>query len=137
MRINATDKDVVSNELIDGLEITAYRGFHRAAILRYLIALNTAKNKSTKTRAQHHLADAGSIRQRAQEIVTAREAQYRYPTDRIARKRWDHTAYHFGYLYPASQLHFWNREEQQAKRNRYSAFFMNIWNVGRIVGLIK
>jgi hypothetical protein len=48
MRMNASDKDVVGTELIDGLEITAYRGFHRAAILRYLIALNTAKTKAQK-----------------------------------------------------------------------------------------
>lgn len=137
MRMLSEEKDSVSNELIDGLEITAYRAFHRTTILRYLIALNSAKTKTQRKAAQHFLADAVTIRHRAQAIVTAREAHYRYSTNHIARKRWDHTAYHFGYLYPASQLHFWNREEQQAKRNRYSAFFMNIWNVGRIVGLIK
>jgi hypothetical protein len=73
----------------------------------------------------------------AQSIVSNREKFYRYPVDLIARKRWDHTAYHFGYLYPVSNLHFWNREEQQAIRNKYKYSFMNIWSVARIIGLIK
>ena len=66
-----------------------------------------------------------------------REANYRYPVELIARKRWDHTSYHTGYLYTVSNLYFWQREEQEAKRNKYSPFFMGIWNMFRIAGLIN
>jgi hypothetical protein len=124
-------------EIIDGCRVTALRAAHRAAILRYVIAYRKAKLGHKKNEELNHLVIAKNIREDAQKTVLYREQFYRYPAELIARKRWEHTAYHFGYLFPVSELHFWNREEQQAKRNQYRPLFMNIWNIGRIVGLIK
>lgn len=137
MTATASNSSTYVQEIIDGLRITALRAAHRAAILRYLIAHRTAKLLHKKNEELNHLAIAKNIRENAQVTVTNREQHYRYSSDLIATKRWEHTAYHFGYLFPASQLHFWNREEQQAKRNQYRPLFMNIWNIGRIIGLIK
>ena len=134
---NSTAFSPLNHEIADGLEITALRALHRANILRYLIAIRNAKLQHSKFKDPAYLNQAAAIRQQAQQIVLRREAQYRYPLPLIARKRWDHTAYHFGYLYPVSNLHFWYREEQQAKKNRYSPWFMNIWSVARIIGLVK
>jgi hypothetical protein len=32
-------------------------------------------------------------------------------------------------------LHFWLREEEQIRRNRFSAFYRSIWDLGKIVGI--
>lgn len=131
------NENTVTAELLDGLEITSMRAFHRASILRYLIAYREAKLAHQKFDKDAPINEAAIIRAEAQKIVLRREKYYRYPIELIARKRWDHTAYHFGYLFPASNLHFWNREEQQAKQNKYKVSFMNIWNIWRIIGLVK
>ena len=69
-------------------------------------------------------------------IVTKMEKQYRYPIETIGRYRKESpTCYPFGYLYPVSNLHFWLREEEQARRNNYSPFFMNIWKLLRNAGI--
>lgn len=137
MRSLRSSNALVAEELIDGVEITALRAFHRANILRYLIAKRQSKLNHEKMKGEIYLEKAATIREQALQIVQRREVHYRYPLTSIARKRWDHTAYHFGYLYPASNLHFWEREEQQAKRNQYRPLFMNIWSIARIIGLIK
>jgi hypothetical protein len=124
-------------EVIDGCRVTALRATHRAAILRYIIACRKTKLSNEKNDELNQLVIAKNIREDAQKTVLQREQFYRYAAELIARKRWEHTAYHFGYLFPVSELHFWNREEQQAKKNQYRPLFMNIWNIGRIVGLIK
>jgi len=137
MRFASQNTSPLEAELIDGLEVTAMRAFHRANILRYLVAKRESKLQHTKFDAAVYLDQAKRIRTHTQHVVDKRENHYRYSLHSIARKRWDHTAYHFGYLYPASNLHFWNREEQQAKRNQYRPLFMNIWSIARIIGLIK
>jgi hypothetical protein len=124
-------------EILDGIEITAMRAAHRANTLNYLIARRSAQLSKAKCEADTFLTHAANIRKHCLQIVQNRERRYRYPVALIARKRWDHTAYHFGYLYPVSNLHFWEREEQQALKNQYRPLFMNIWNIGRIIGLIK
>ncbi len=135
--VTSEQKSVVDEELLDGLEITAVRAFHRASTLRYLVEKRESKLQRRSFYGEHHLEHAASIRAHAQHLVDKRELAYRYPVELIAHKRWDHTAYHLGYLYPASNLHFWNREEQQAKRNQFRPLFMNIWSIARIIGLIK
>ncbi|MFN8293949.1 MAG: hypothetical protein U0T72_09520 [Chitinophagales bacterium] len=124
-------------EIIDGLEITAWRAYHRYYTLQYIMAKRMAAITKEKFAADSLLLQAAAIRNHCMQLVDNRERKYRYSTDLIARKRWDYTAYHFGYLYPVSNLHFWNREEQQAKKNQYRPLFMNIWNIARIIGLVK
>ncbi|MBS1596387.1 MAG: hypothetical protein JST90_18895 [Bacteroidetes bacterium] len=130
-------QDSISQELRDGIEITGLRGWHRYYTLSYILAKREAKLKHQKFAGDSLLVHATAIRTKAQEIVNRRQQHYRYPLELIAAKRWDHTSYHFGYLWLASNLHLWHREEEEARRNKYSPWFMNVWNVGRIAGFIK
>jgi len=129
--------DSISNEFQNGIRITALRAKHRAAVLQYIICKRAAQLKHEKCYCDTALDIAYVYRREAQAIVNQRQQRYRYPLSLIAEKRWDHTAYHFGYLYPVSQLHFWKREEEEALKNKYSPLFMNIWNMWRIAGIIN
>jgi hypothetical protein len=81
------------------------------------------------------LLKARLIRQQAQSLVQRQESVYRYPVEKIGRRRPSMTAYSFGYLYPASNLFFWEREEEQIKHERFDALFMNLWDMRRTLGL--
>ena len=129
--------DSISAEWADGIEITGLRALHRYYILQYILDHREAAINKLKFNGDSLLVKAAEIRTQAQEIVNRRQLNYRYPISSIASKRWDHTAYHFGYLYLASDLHFCQREEKQARRNNYNPFFMNVWNIWRIAGIIK
>lgn len=131
------DTNQLLNELTDGLEVTGLRALHRVQTLGHIIEIRQSKISKRKADGSKFLADAADIRHEAQAFVNQREQRYRYPVSLIARKRWDHTAYHFGYLYPVSNLHFWSREEAQARTNNYRALYKNIWHIGRIIGLVK
>lgn len=127
----------VVNEFVDGLTITGLRARHRAYILQYIICRRSAAIEHRKCDCDSLLNLATATREAAQKIVKLREQNYRYPVASITTKRWDHTSYHFGYLYPVSNLHFWHREEEEARRNKYSPTFMNIFNMFRIAGIIN
>ena len=129
--------DSVSAEWADGIEITGLRALHRYYTLQYILDRREAAINKQKINGDSLLIKAAEIRAQAQKIVNRRQLHYRYPISSIAARRWDHTAYHYGYLYLASDLHFWQREEEQARRNNYSPFFMNVWNIWRIAGIIK
>lgn len=129
--------DSITQEWLDGIEITGLRAQHRYYTLQYILARRQAKLDKQKCNCDSLLDNAAQIRAKAQAIVNERQTHYRYPVSLIAAKRWDYTSYHFGYLWPASNLHFWYREEQEARKNKYSPWFMNIWNVGRISGFIN
>jgi len=129
--------DSVSEEWADGIEITGLRALHRYYTLEYILDRREAAINKQKFNGDSLLTKATEVRAKAQEIVDRRQLHYRYPISSIATKRWDHTAYHYGYLYLASDLHFWQREEEQARRNNYNPFFMNVWNIWRIAGIIK
>jgi hypothetical protein len=120
-------------ELTDALDVTALRAGHRALTLQALIASRRSGTGRGDTGAL--LAKAADERGRAMDIVRRQEQRYRYSRDLIASRREDFTAYHFGYLYPVSELHFWNREEEQVRNKRFDALFMNIWNFRRVVGI--
>lgn len=121
----------IESELIDGLNITILRAQHKYYTISYL------KNKRLKTKnATHYLDSAAQVRTQALQIVKNREANYRYPLTDIALKNKNKTCYSFGYLYTVHNLHYWEREEKQAKKNTYTFLYKNIWNVGRTIGLI-
>lgn len=127
------------DELINGLEITSLRARHRAQTLSFLSTkrqheLNRSRNDVDST----HLQAAIATRQLAQQLVEQQEQLYRYPIPNIARKlpNGGSTSYDFGYLYPTHNLHFWHREEQQLVQDKYGPFFMSIWDVPRILGLV-
>ncbi len=130
---------VLGRELITALQVTALRAQHRAATFHYLIAdrkyrlTEDEAYQETKKQMQRTFC---SIRAQAQELVDQQEKIYRYSPELIARKRVGHTAYHFGYLYPVHNLHFWHREELQVVNKRFGPFYQNIWNFGRIIGIL-
>jgi hypothetical protein len=125
------------SELERGLRVTALRASHRALTLRALWAKREehayTRDHSLTTAA--FLSRARLVRQQAQILVQRQEANYRYPLDQVARRRVSMTAYPFGYLYPASRLFFWEREEEQVAHKRFDALFMNLWDVRRTLGL--
>jgi hypothetical protein len=75
------------------------------------------------------------VRTQAKVLVQGQEGGYRYPVEQIGRRRPGMTAYSFGYLYPASRLFFWEREEEQVRHERFDALFMNLWDMRRTLGL--
>jgi hypothetical protein len=125
----------IAQEWIDALRVTGYRSLHRFFTLQYLLDRRRASLNKQPFNNMQFLQSAAEVRQQAQKIVTQREKHYRYPVELLGRKRYSHTAYQYGYLYPVSNLHFWQREEQQALRNKWNFLFMNIWDVLKIVGL--
>jgi hypothetical protein len=124
-------------EWIQSLKVTGYRSLHRYYTLQYLLNKRKATVTNQPFLGQFLLDSAAVIRMEAQAIVNEREQHYRYPVAKIARRFESHTAYPYGYLYPVSNLHFWQREEQQALQNKWNFRFMNIWEVLRIIGLKK
>ncbi|MCS6935738.1 MAG: hypothetical protein NZM35_11420 [Chitinophagales bacterium] len=132
----ASQEELLGDELTDGVLITAWRARHRAHVLRYILCRREATLSEKKCNCDEWLKQAAAARAAAQRIVRLRENHYRYPLYLIAGKRKDHTAYHSGYLYTVSNLHFWLREEEQARRNNYSPFFKQVWNIWRIAGVI-
>ncbi len=128
---------VIAGELTRGLKVTALRARHKALLLKTLIAMREGDNpgKILPYKAGYYLKKAEAVRLTAQELVLKQEHIYRYPTSLIARKRKSLTAYNFGYLYPASNLFFWKREEEQIKHRRFDALYMSIWDYPRIIGI--
>ncbi|MBP6732178.1 MAG: hypothetical protein KA149_08970 [Chitinophagales bacterium] len=127
----------VQNEFMDGLAITGLRAKHKSFIMQFIICKRTAAIEHRKCNCDSLLNYATETRKTALQIVKNREAKYRYPLASITTKRWNHTSYGFGYLYTVSNLHFWHREEEQARKNKYSPTFLNIYNMFRIAGIIN
>ena len=125
------------SEFERGLRVTALRASHRALTLRALLAKRGehAGHIDHVRASGPLLAKARLVRQQAQILVQRQEAVYRYPLEQIARRRIGMTAYPFGYLYTASRLFFWEREEEQVAHERFDALFMNLWDVRRTLGV--
>lgn len=125
------------NELLLSLDITALRAEHRKNTLSYLIAYRFNKLNKTQVSMQQYLDNAKVIREKALVLIRQQEQNYRYPTSSIAAERKSKTVYDFGYLYPVSDLHFWEREELQAQNNKWKFWYQNIWDVLKIIGVKK
>lgn len=139
--LNENDlKNIIFKEIVESLDMVAMRTQHRAATMQYLIDFRKAqinKDSSAEKKALSNLETAKNIRAAGIKIVRSREPKYRYSVNELATKRPDHTSYHFGYLYPVHDLHFWEREEGQALNNKWKFWYKNIWNVGRIIGIVE
>lgn len=127
----------LQDELIRSLRVTGLRARHRALTIRALIADRKAfrQNHSTNGHPAPLLLQAREVRKTAETLVRKQEQCYRFPHDLIAQRRPDFTSYHFGYLYPVSELLFWRREEQQVQARRFDAFYQRIWKFRRVIGL--
>lgn len=128
-------RDKMRREIISSLEITALRAEHRS----YTMLAGAYRNPNLRDSSDYYfeslLKKAERTRKKAKYIVKNMEAEYRYPVSLIARKMHGHTAYDFGYLYPVSDLYFWQREEKQVCGTRFDAFFMNLWDFWDTLGL--
>ncbi|KAF0219958.1 MAG: hypothetical protein FD174_1682 [Geobacteraceae bacterium] len=124
-------------ELNRGLEVTVLRAQHRALTLKALVALRKCRQRwePIPQETEKHLKEATLVRRRALALVREQEQIYRYSVQLIARQRKDFTAYHFGYLYPVSNLFFWEREEEQVRNRRFDAFYRKLWNFRRTIGV--
>ncbi len=133
-KIDTNNLNLPSKELFYGYCITVLRAQHKIHTLNYLIHKN---QKSDKETLKAILNKAKKVREEAQLIVRKQEENYRYPYDIIAVKRKNKTAYRYGYLYTVSDLYFWEREELQAKKNKYNAWYKKINSFLRISGVIN
>jgi len=128
-------KDTLRTEIINAMYITALRAKHRQLTLTAAAYRNVYLSDSSEYYVKSLLAEAKQVREQAEEIVRRQELIYRYPLSLIARRTDTHTSYNFGYLYPVSGLYFWQREEAQVTKSRFDAFFMNIWDFTKTLGL--
>ncbi len=125
----------LARELTRGLMVTALRARHRAVTIRALLARRGERAGHHPGAPERLLEKARLIRREAMHLVVRQEGMYRYPVELIARRHGSMTAYPFGYLYPVSNLYFWEREEEQVRRGRFDALFMNLWDMRRTLGL--
>jgi len=126
----------LAEELATGLRASALRARHRALTLRALLAKRNAHGlfSGKNSECEYFLSLAEMVRWEALMLVRNQETRYRYPVELLAQRRFSLTAYSFGYLYPASVLFFWEREERQVRYDRFDPFFMNLWDIRRIGG---
>lgn len=127
----------LARELIRSLAVGSLRASHRALTLRALSARAGEREDGNGRNGNSAglLARARLVRQQALALVKEQESVYRYPLPLLAGRRDSMTAYPFGYLYPASRLFFWEREEQQVEQGRFDPLFMNLWDLRRTLGL--
>jgi hypothetical protein len=126
-------------ELTQALAVTSLRAKHKAHTLSFLLGKRQEDlEKNTIPLVQSYIDQAKATRLEAQVLVNKQEQNYRYPLNYIARpiEGGGSTSYDFGYLYPVSNLHFWQREEEQIIQDKYGPLFMSIWDVPRILGIV-
>jgi hypothetical protein len=125
----------LSRELTCALEVSALRAGHRALTLRALSARIRERDGGNHRESAVLLAQARLVRFEALALVRQQETGYRYPLQLLNTRRDSVTAYQFGYLYPASRLFFWEREEQQIEQERFDPLLMNLWDIRRTLGV--
>lgn len=118
-------------ECLTTLQITSLRAKHRITTLNAILA-HREKRKEEKF---DWLDKGRKIRLQGVGLVHKLELNYKYDAEYLNSERFSHTSYPYGYLYAPHTLHFWKREEEQTRKNRWGYNFMSIWKVGRIIGL--
>lgn len=105
------------DELADSLAITHLRIRHVLRLDQGLVAVRRGElgldPRGADTARQRWL-EAQDVRHQAEPIVVRRESAYRFPAERIARRRENPTSYEFGYLYTVWDLYYWKRDEARA-----------------------
>ena len=107
----------IHREIADGIEVTAWRAqfmahLYAAAIARRQYELGS--NDDGEAQAARLLQAAADDMTAAQQVVRAREKDYRFPYDEIAVDRPSLTSYPFGYLRTVSDLWYWQRDLEHA-----------------------
>jgi hypothetical protein len=129
----------LTKEIVIALQISIDRAIHRMLTLNYLIRSRAHKlhamPPNSHAATDSLLIKAAKVREQSLKLTAEQAKGYRYNVDSLTKPRYSVTAYSFGYLYTAHRLHFWEREEVQARRHRFSPLIRNIWDFGRILGL--
>ena len=126
----------LARELNRALAVSALRARHRALTLKALSArIAERTERANSVNSNRILIEASLVRSQALDLVRQQESGYRYPLALLSDQRDSISAYPFGYLYPASRLFFWEREEQQVQQGRFDPLFMNLWDLRRTLGL--
>ena len=131
----ATMQKTLAKELTRALAVSALRASHRALTLRALSAKVSERGGDSSSLSTGWLSEARLVRAKALTLVKQQETLYRYPLPLLTGQRDSMTAYSFGYLYPASRLFFWEREEGQVEHGRFDPLFMNLWDFRRTLGV--
>lgn len=123
---------VKNQELKQMLEITFLRLDHAMYVRQALLA--EAQKQRRAPAWQGDMTAAKDTRLRAAAIMKSVRANYeRYPEAHLFERYENLTSYPFGYAWPASNLHFWEREERMIEANSYTPWFMNIYSIARIL----
>lgn len=123
---------VKNDELRSLLDITFMRVNHALQLRLALLEESGKRRKSSVWVGS--LGAAKDLRMRGIQIMNHVRANYdRYPEANTFVRHENLSSYAYGYGWPASKLHFWEREEMMIYKNSYSPFFMNIFAIGRII----
>tara|TARA_R110000868_G_scaffold61524_2_gene186941 strand:+ start:233 stop:2131 length:1899 start_codon:yes stop_codon:yes gene_type:complete len=115
---------VRSDELRTMIEVTHERIKHA-----WLTRLALRHKKKSHMRNQL-IKQASVIRLNAKDKMLGFKEKYdRYPEANLFdRSSPNPTSYSFGYVYNSVSLHYWEREEEMIRKDRYNPFMMNIYN---------
>lgn len=111
-----------NQEILTLLKVNVLRTQHALAIREALAG------------KQDMLKVASDIREKAKVMIASLEKEpTNYPELEIFKKWKNPTAYQFGYVFPAASLYFWEREENQIRKDSYFPFRGNMYDVFDIV----
>lgn len=119
------------SQYLTALQLTSLRSKHRTTTVNAILAHREKRNEDKL----QWLEKGRDIRLQGVGLVHQLELNYKYDAEYLYGERFSHTSYPHGYLFAPHDLHFWKREEEQARRDRWNYQFMSIWKVGRILGL--
>jgi hypothetical protein len=125
-------KGVKNEEVRSLLEVTDVR-LEQALYLRKALLLE-AQDQRDSQEWLSQLDTSKALREKAQVIMDNVIKKYnRYPEAKTFERYENLTSYPFGYGYPASNLHFWAREENMIRTGSYWPWFMNLYSIKRII----
>lgn len=121
-------KQIRNRELRLMLEVTWARISHALDLRRALLGvLGSEQRIASLKRAENTRTQALGWMEEIQQNFN------RYPEARVFYHHSNPTSYSSGYGWAAVRLHFWKREERMILGDYYSPFFMNIYDLARIL----
>jgi hypothetical protein len=109
---------IKNEELRTMLDVTYLRIHHALATRKALLEEN-----------KESLEDAEQIRNNGIQKMSLIVQQFnRYPEAKIFEHYSNVTAYSYGYGAFAKDLHYWYREEEMVRRNKFGPFFMKVYD---------
>jgi hypothetical protein len=122
---------------LDGIrnpELKIIMNLTKSRLTHSLLIRQALKNQLDNVSDESNLNEAKVLREKSLEQMQMIIKDFnRYPESFTYQEKDNPTSYPYGYLWPASNLHFWEREELQVKNHKSNPFFMNIYNPLRIL----